>query len=39
VNPKRLYIVEPGRSSLLFGALLCLIVGLSLVLMIISPGW
>jgi hypothetical protein len=29
----------PERSSLLIGAVFCLIVGLSLVLVIISPGW
>jgi hypothetical protein len=29
----------PERSSLLIGAVFCLIVGLSLMLVIISPGW
>jgi hypothetical protein len=29
----------PERSSLLIGAVFCIIVGLSLVLVIISPGW
>jgi hypothetical protein len=30
--------VEPKRSTLLIGALICLIVGLSLTLVLIAPG-